>query len=146
MIEICDIIIRVSSEATATTTTTRSNVSPAEVAILRQAKGANSIFYNGNLRLANRQIGTEVARLQQVHGAAFTAIFPGLSPVIPTTFDQIGLDTSKPFEGEPYVPHPDEAQKIEEVEEVVRDAPVAVKAPTKRASKKTKTREDFSDK
>lgn len=148
MLEICDIIIRISSESTALTTTPRSNVTPTEIAILRQAKGVNAIFYNGNLRRVNRKPSTEIARLQQTHGEAFTLLFPGVSPVIPMTFDAIGLDTSVKFEGEPYVPHPDDAQREEEIIEVIADPvpqPQSPAAPKKNkpTAKSNKQREQF---
>jgi hypothetical protein len=111
--QICDILLRISPSESSNTTIGRLNVTPAEVAILRHMKGPNAVTFNGNLREVHRSSAAEGQRLQAVHGSAFAELFPGMSPALPSTFDQVELGTSHVPVGDPYVPAPDEAPALE---------------------------------
>lgn len=152
--QICDIILRISPTDGALTEIPRSNVTPAEVVILRETKGDNSVRFNGNLRQVNRSNGAEINRLQSAYGTSFEKIFPGRSPFIPKDFSDVDLDTTRIMEMTPYVPSPDEAPELEEFTpiddavEVVPMTSVTTLVPTakvrKTRARAIKPREDFS--
>lgn len=152
---ICDIILRISSTDGALNEIPRYNVTPAEVVLLREIKGENAVRFNGNLRDVNRSNPVEINRLQGAYGATFLKLFPGRTPFLPRTFNDVDLDTSRIMELTPYVPAPDEATdtevftSLEEVEtvavtEVKTLVPTAQLAKPKRRTTKKKPAEDFS--
>lgn len=147
--QICDVIIRLSDSATATTNTPRRNVTPAEVQVLRHIKGDNTVFFNGNVRNVNRSAQAEANRLVAAHGGAFYKVFAIGSAALPQTFAEVGLNTSKIIETDPYVPAPDETPLLETFDEdgepteeiVVAANPVVVKKPSRK--KAARPVEDF---
>jgi hypothetical protein len=144
--QLCDILLRISPSESSNTTIGRLNVTPAEIAVLRHMKGPNAVIFNGNLREVQRSSAAEGQRLQAVHGSAFAALFPGMAPSLPLTFDQVEFDTSHIPVGDPYVPAPDEAPVLESllVDGGSEQAVAAPKAPRPKAAKRApKQRETF---
>jgi hypothetical protein len=148
--QICDILLRISPSESSNTTIGRQNVTPAEIAVLRHMKGPNSVIFNGNLRDVKRSSAAEGQRLQAVHGASFSDLFPGMSPTLPLFFDQVEFDTSHVPSGDPYVPAPDETPVLEllteepEDDETVSTEAVAPTVKPRAARKTARQRETFA--
>ncbi|CAB4163738.1 hypothetical protein UFOVP806_45 [uncultured Caudovirales phage] len=146
--QICDILLRISPAESSNTTIGRQNVTPAEIAVLRHMKGPNAVTFNGNLREVKRSSAAEGQRLQAVHGSAFTDLFPGMSPSLPQSFDQVEFDVTHIPAGDPYVPGPDEAPILEsplsDDEPPMPSANPSTAVRTKPGKRAAKQRETFA--
>lgn len=72
----------------------RTNVTPAELAILRQIHGGNAVV---NVKVTGKMdaeaVKTEGNRLVNMYGdEMFTDLFPGMKPNLPGSFEDVGLE------------------------------------------------------
>jgi hypothetical protein len=71
----------------------KAEVTAAEVVILKHIHGTDSIVNVEKTREDRREHPKECARLARVYGKkVFEALFPGISPRLPVTLSDIGLD------------------------------------------------------
>jgi hypothetical protein len=71
------------------------NVTPAEVVMLRQIHGPEAVTDVQPRGSDRRPLAEEVDRLRKCYGArAFLATFPGASPILPSSFSDVGIDST----------------------------------------------------